>query len=399
MYFRLTKALKHRIVEELRRFWQYHPKYPDLPNHIQGKYSFEERPSYGIVVKSSGGTRVDLSADNYVGIVHSYVFLTKVKDYPGVAVEWVREDVPAIQSAQGRFPTAPGVYFIDLTEDDEFYVDSLLDVRHAFVTMTDASTGQLAHAPLQGSLRLFEMPSGFLLQEGEHYTLSVDGAGEPTGEIQLAQPLTGGRTLVADYRYPGPTTGPHKLVPYHANNTAIPGVVLAFGNRNKKGDRQAVVVQATRQPAALEYGGRWDLSFDVDVIARDVAAQEEIADSTVIYLWGVLRSRLSSEGIEMTDLSLGGESEEVHDENGDDYFYNSSFSMTLQTDWSIHVPLSLYLRQVSPLAPDRARALMALPDEQVHEVESSLQAVEALGLQAVVDPFFRGRTQTFEMVR
>ena len=55
----------------------------------------------------------------------------------------------------------------------------------------------------------------------------------------------------------------------------------------------------------MEYGGRWDLTMDFDVVSRDVYAQQEIADQTIVYIWGVLRPYLSSEGLEITD-SLGG---------------------------------------------------------------------------------------------
>jgi hypothetical protein len=387
------------MIIEIRRFWENHPKYADLAQNIQGKYSFEERPSYGIIVKTSGGTKVDLAADNYIGIVQSYVFMTKVQNFPGLAVEWVREDARAIQNNGGMFPSPPGIYYLDLTGDEEFYVDRLYDVQRENPQITSPTTAQLARPPLAGTLRLFELPAAYMLVEGTNYTLTLGPDGKPTGEIVLTTPLTTGRGLSADYRYPGETSGPHSITPNFANNTVIPGVVIAFGNRNRKGDRIAVVVQPTRQPAALEYGGRWDITFDIDVMARDVDSQQEIADFTVVYLWGIVRSKLSKEGIEMSDLSLGGESEEVYDENGDDYFYNSNFSLTLQTDWSIHVPLALYLRQAVPLTPERSALLASLPDDQAHSVQSSIEAVEALGLEAFTDPFFAGRNTTFETIK
>ena len=399
MYFKLTNALKRRMILELRKYWQYHPAYTDLAENIQGKFSFKERPSFGIIVKTNGGTRVDLAADNYIGIVESYCFLAKVANHPGGAVEWVREDAAAIQANGGVFPTPAGVYYIDLTENTTFYVDSLIDARHELVTMTDNLTGFLRYPPLKGTLRLYERPSNFLLVEDINYSLTLDAAGKPTGEILLRDPLTGGRVLSADYRWPGATTGPHEIAPNFANNKAIPGVVLAFGRKNKKGDRLAVVVQNARHPAALEYGGRWDITLDFDVMSRDVDAQQEIADQTVVYLWGVLRSQLSSEGMEMTDLSLGGESEEIYDENGDDYYYNSAFSMTVQTDWSIHVPLALFLRQVSPLSLAQSRVLAALPDDRLGEVQSNIAMVADIGLLAVTDPFFSGKSNTFESIK
>jgi hypothetical protein len=395
MYFRLTGAIKDRFIWELQQYWRTHPRYrDDLPANIQGKYSTEnERPQYGIIVKTGSGTKVDLSADNYIGIVNSYVYKAQVANYPGVAIEWVREDSIAIQNNGGRFPSPAGVYYIELTEDDTFYVDPLIDVYHEPVTMEDSSTGRLLNPAQPGSLRLFEMPAGFLLFEGVNYTL------DPDGTIHLVQSLTNGRVLSADYRYPEASRGPYTFTPPCGINTVIPGCVMAFGRRNGKGDRMAIVVQDIRRPAALEYGGKWELTVDFEVITRDVESQQEIADYSVVYLWGILRPYLSTDGIEMTDISLGGESEEIYDENGDDYFFNSSFSVTVQTDWSLHVPLNVFLRQASPLTVAQARAAAGLSDDDIGAVQNNIRMLESLGLEMIQDPFFAGRTSTFETIR
>jgi len=395
----LTEALKRRFIEELRRYWQYHPRYPDLSDHIQGKYSYKERPSFGIIVKTSGGSRVDFAADNFIGVVNSYVYLTKVKNFPGVAVEWVREDEVAIQNNGGQFPSPPGIYFIELTEDEEFYVDPLYDVYHEQVMMPSTTEAMTTHAFHDGTLRLYEMPARYQLYEGTNYTVIRGPDGKPTGEIELVQPVDNGRWLSADYRYPGESTGPHVLYPGRANHMVIPGCVVAFGKRNAKGDRMSVVVQDIRRPAALEYGGAWDISMDFDVLSRDVYAQQEIQDQTVVYLWGVLRPYLSTEGLEMTDLTMGGESEEIYDENGDDYFFNSSFSLTVSTAWSVHVPLGIFLRQASPLSLDQAKLAAGMTDEEVAQQKNNIQNLESLGLDTLVDPFFSGRTDTFETIK
>ena len=397
MYFQLTASLKRRFIEELRRFWGHHPKYrDDLPHNIQGKFSFKGRPQHGIIVKTGSGNRVDLSADNYLGTIESYCLLTRVKDKPGFSVEWIREDGRAIQQNSGRFPSEPGIYYIDVQEENGglvFYVDPLLDVYHEPVSMTSASTGQLQHTPLSGTLRLFEIPSGYRLVENVNYTL------DQTGGITLTQPLTGGRWLQADYRHPLESQGPYPIVEMHANNTAIPGVVLAFGRRAQAGDQLAVMVHDIRQPAYMEYGGRWDVSLDFDVMSRDVESQQEITDMTVIYLWGILRSHLSHQGIEITDVSLGGESEEVYDETGDDYFYTSSFTVTAQTEWSIHVPLDSWLRSVAPLTVEQMAQIAALSDDELGGQDGNIKVLEGLGIEVVQDPFWSGRQGTFELVR
>ena len=389
MYFQLSEALKRKFVLELRQYWAYHPRHRDIVDHIQGKFSFEERPQSGIIVKNGGGSHVNMSADNYRGSVQTFVYKALFQDHPGVAVEWVREDARAIRANGGRFPSPPGVYYIDLTEDTEFYVDRLLDVYHEQVTLTDSLHGQLQQAPLARSTRLYEMPSGFLLHEGDNYTIS------DTGAITLVRELNQGQWLSADYRYPGETTGPHELVPMHADNQVVPGAVIAFGRRNEKGDRVAIVVQDMRRPAALEYGGRWSMSMDFDVMARDVYDQQEIYDQSVMYLWGVARNRLSTEGIEIMDISLGGESEEVYDETGDDYFYNGTFSLTVETEWSIWVPLAATVRQAAAMTLERASDIGNMTDDEVAgQVCDIKEMLENLGLREVRDPFyFLGRGQ------
>jgi len=165
------------------------------------------------------------------------------------------------------------------------------------------------------------------------------------------------------------------------------------------GDQFAIMVHDIRRPAYMEYGGKWDISLDCDVMSRDVMAQQEIVDQTVIYLWGILRSRLSHQGIEITDVSMGGESEEIYDENGDDYFYNANFTLTAQTDWSIHVPIDGWLRSAAPLTREDAERVAGLSDDELVGETGNIKVLESLGLEAVQDPFWSGKKGTFEMVK
>jgi hypothetical protein len=379
------------------------PRFPELTDKIQGKYSFKERPQYGIVIRTGSANKVTLGIANFQGVVHSHVALAPVENYPGLAIEWVREDGRAIQDNNGEFPTPPGIYYIELTDTDTFYIDPLYDVRDEAIIMTDPSNGLLEHPFLTGTLRIYEMPSGFQYIEGANYT-----ANPTTGEIVLTQPLGEGLYLVADYRYPGETTGPHKFVRNHSNNTALPGVVLAFGSRIKVGDRHAIIVYDIRQAAAMEYGGKWELAVDVEVISRDIYAQQEISDYSLMYLWAILRPRLSTEGIEMLDVSLGGESEEPYDENADDYYYNATFSISVQTDWVVRVPLSASeLRTITDVSSEQMQQIASLTDEQIaaftpdqlRALSSNIQMVESIGLRSFQDPFFVNRNRNFEMIR
>ncbi len=390
MYYQLTESIKRRIILELRKYWQHHPKYPELVNNIQGKYSFEERPQYGIIVKISGGSRVDMSADNYRGVVKTYCYLTKVGNKPGFSLEWVREDSIAIQKNNGVFPSQAGVYYLDLSEDDEFYIDPLLDYRDEILQANSTTEFQFLHKPLVNTVRVYEMPSQIKLFEGTDFSIDYE-----TKILTTNKEITNGRYLVADYRHPAESRGPFKIIENRSNTTAIPGVVLAFGRMCQKGDQLAVVVNELRQPSALEYGGRWEINLDCDIMARDVYSQQELTDRTLVYLWGIARSRLSTQGLEMKDLSFGGESEEIYDDVGDDYYYNANFSMTIESEWGVHVPLIATIRTASPMTLQRMRTTNQLSNEDIATVNNDIEMMESLGLRFIEDPFFKG-LDTFE---
>lgn len=401
----MTERIQRLFIGELRKFWQYHPEYSEIVEHIQGKYSFRERPQFGLIIKNSSGNHVSLASDNYQGIVQSYVSLAHVEGYPGLSVEWIRENALAIQANNGLFPLNPGIYFLDfctadgVPTDQEFYIDPILDVAaETLLKVNDTQYQLLQGKYLQGSLRLFRMPGNIPLIEGTDFTGDPD-----TGSIILQEELPYPEDfLSADYRYPGETTGPWLVEKDRALVDPLPGVVLSFGRRVSKGDRLAVIVTRNRQLAALEYGGRWEFTMDIDVIARDVHAQREILDLSMMYLWAIARPRLSSMGIEIATISTGGESEEPYDDNGDDYFYTGSVSIQIQTDWSTHIPLGIILRRVDPVQTYHTgnstavfntpeyKSYSGLSDEQLNQTNLQFQLLSNMNL-APYDPFYTGK--------
>lgn len=357
------------------------------------------------MLKNSAGNQAQLAADNFQGTVQSYVYLAHVDNYPNLSIEWVREDAIAIQNNNGFFPSAPGIYFIDFCDangvptDEEFYVDPLLDITDETPIKINATQYQLQQGKfLANTLRVYRMPGNLRLYDGPNYT-----ANPANGEIELLEPLEDDEFISADYRCPAATTGPWKVFEDRALRQPVPGAVLAFGRRITKGDRLAVVVQSKRTISALEYGGRWDLTLDVDVIARDPLSQREILDQTSLYLWATARPRLSSQGIEILSINMGGETEEVYDENADDWYYNASFSLQLQTDWSIHVPLGIVIRGVepgggppilpgtAPLTPPFIEQIAGLTDEQIAQIQTNMRLLQSLGLRAPWDPWYTGK--------
>lgn len=409
MFANLTEGIKRRMIQELRAFWSRDPQYKDtLTPNIQGRYSFGERPQQAIILKSVSANPIQLSADHFQGTVISYCHLTKIHGKNGTSVEWVREDGTAIRANGGTFPSPPGVYYIEVTAETinvrgvpedrlVFYVDPLLEVIDERATYLGPRLYEVAAGGFHpGSLRVYEMPGNIPYYEGVNFT-----ADPSMGQITLSSPMARGTYLSVDYRYAGTSVGPFPVPQNSANVEAIPGVVLAFGRRAYAGDIMAVVVSDRREESAKEYGGRWSMSLDFDIMARDVYAQAEITDRTLMYLYTEARERLSTEGIEIEEVSMGGEAEEVYDENGDDYFYTASISMTVMTDWVLHVPMGVPLIRVEPNTVEQAEMVAGLTDDQLADMGSpnGLRLTDNLGLVEIRDPWFRGRTRTYEVIR
>ena len=352
MYFYLISSLKRRLIHELKDSFSRHPLYDKIVPFIQNKYAFDERPQFGIVVKGSSANKVALSGDNFMGTVESHVMLAYLGQ-PVFPLEWVREDSRAIKANQDVFPTAPGIYYIEILTVPTspqgygtFVVDPLLTVTDEAVLRFQSGIereAQLQQIPAQGTLRLWENRR-YLLRQGTDYALdSGDGHIEFLGRTSVNSVVT------ADYRYPIPSIGPVQFQWNTPDVQTIPGVVLAFGKRARVGDKVAVVIYPDRVDAANAFGGKFEVSFDLDVIvANDATQMEEVVDLVIMYLWGQKKSALELEGIEIVDISIGGEAEDTYDEAADTFYYNASVSIQLRADWEIHVPLPLTVSRVTP---------------------------------------------------
>lgn len=276
-------------------------------------------------------------------------------------------------------------------------MDPLLAVVDSRPIQADPTNYDVADGSFHpGSLSVWEMPGNLQLYDEVNYVADPE-----TGHIKLTVPLEKGSYLSVDYYYAGVSSGPFAVEENGANNTAIPGVVLVFGRRASEGDVMAVVVTPRREPGSREYGGRFELSVDIDLMARDVNAQGEISDRTLMFLETELRDRLSFEGIEIDQVNGGGEAEEPYDDVGDDYFYTSSISLTLYTDWSIRVPFGPTINRVITHTLSAEEVVAGLSDEQLIDNgnPSGIEATDQLGLQALEDPWFRDRTRNYEMIR
>lgn len=393
MYNNIANVVKRRLIRELQDSFSRHPRYSKIVPFIQNKFSYEEVPQFSIVVKGSSSTKQQLASDNFVGTVISYCQLARVSNKSGQAVEWIREDTQALRENNGVFQSPPGLYYIDLIEDDQFMVDPLLQVKNkvVFETVTGTETGFfLPHAPIFPNSFFLFRDDRVLLVSGVHYSIDLD-----TGEITFLIAFPINTVFRASYFYPVASRGPFQIRQNTFDNKAIPGVVLAFGRRNEKGDKQAVFVSDVRQNCVHEYGGHWEMSFSFDVAARDPLQQEEITDYILMTLWGEKKNRLELEGITLLDISFGGEAEEEYDETTGELWFTASLDVSFQTDWSIHVPIPFTISMVDFLPSGYNQASFAgLTDQEAADVSSSLRVVP------VTSPFLpkAGRLFDFERI-
>lgn len=364
MYYYLVSSLKRRLLLELKDSFSFHPVYRKIVPFIQNRYAFDERPQFGIVVKGSSANKVQFSPDNYVGTIESRVMLAYVGQ-PTYPLEWVREDLELVKNR--GLPTPPGVYYLEIlsaptnpNEAGYFAIDPLLTVTDESVLRFQTGIereAQLQQLPVQQTLRLY-LNQRFPLNEGADYT--VDYA---TGAINLLVPFNANDRLTADYRYAATSVGPLPFFWNTADFKTLPGIVMAFGKRAEVGQKVAIVIYQDRTDTAQAFGGKFEANFDLDVIARDTTQMEEIADLAVMYLWGQKKAILEREGIEIVDVSIGGEAEEPADETGDEYFYTASLSIQLRADWEIHVPLPLTISRATPTTKTGDSGLQVVQNE------------------------------------
>lgn len=397
MYFYLISSLKRRLILELQDSFSQNPPYEKIVPFIQNKFSFKERPQFGIVVKGSSANKVQFSADNFAGTVTSKVMLAYVEK-PAYLLEWAKEDSATLRANGDMMETPPGVYIIECLsapttpgETGEFSIQPLITVTNEtllVVKSTVESEAQLLQVPMQGTLRLYENQR-YMLVEGRDYTVNYQ-----TGLVTLLYKLQRNSTITADYRYSMPPIGPFLWRWNTADYTTLRGVVLAFGKRGAPGDKVAVVVYEDRVDTANAFGGKFEASFDLDVIATDSIQMEEIADFSVMYLWGQKRATLSAEGLEIIDVTMGGEAEDVYDETGDLHYYQASLSVTVQGDWEIHVPLPFTMSRVTATTPAQEAQVGA---DRTGPATGGLQAV-AQGLLFFTVPIIVGRNNSFERI-
>jgi hypothetical protein len=346
------------VIKELRKILYDHPRYRADSNNVQNKYAFEERPQRGIIVNDASADRVRLSADNYMGRITSFVMQTPVENKPGTTLEWVRENTFYLEQFSPKrdiFPSPPGVYILEVTKlpnigrqiPGEFTLEPILTQKNEPLiqfTATDITEAQLAREDIYPNSVQLWLDSRHLLLEGVDYTVDYS-----TGAVTFLKETPVNSDVFADYRYIIDKQGPFYFHEETAHFTAIPGAILAFGDRAQNCDKIAIVVTEDRTEVADVFGGKFEVNFSLIVFAQDPEEREKLSDYIVIKFLEK-QNYLGFEGLELIDISPGGESEEVYNPEIDDYYYDGAISLSMRVDWEVYAPLPVVISRAEPIS-------------------------------------------------
>lgn len=345
----LSNATKRRIIKEIKGMLYEHPRYRADSENVQNKFAFDERPQRGVIVNGTSGDRVRLAADNYMGRLSSFCMLSPVSGFPGTTVEWVRENNNVLEgfaANRDSFPSPPGVYQFDVVRmpDEARNIPGLVTISpmltilgEHIVTFNDygVHTGQISRSSLYDkSVRLWLNNRIALIPDVD---FSID---YQTGEIIFKRTTPNDGTITADYRYIVPVQGPYEFRKEQFDVNMLPGAVIAFGDRPQEADRFNIVVTEDRVDVANVYGGKFEMNFDLIAFSKDSEDREKLSDYLVMKILEKQNS-LGLEGIELLDVSPGGENEDVFNPETDEYFYESNISVSFRVDWAIYSPLPI----------------------------------------------------------
>jgi hypothetical protein len=335
MEVQLGESLKGLLLDGLRHHFQYTDEFPGIVEKIRPSGSYEQAPSMGIVVASSGGDFIRNEASNFYGYQSSKTILCAVNEKPSITIDYVIRD-------HNSDLAPPGAYFVHVTTYNRdhnvgFYTItpylSMPKERHV-LDVNDQFT--LSEIPFNNTVRVFLLngvdkvfvPSEYWTQDTTDERLFTVDTEYIDADLQY---------LEVDYLHLGETSQP---VPFTSDSLqyTIPGVGFKIGKRSVSGDQQIVMVYDSPIPAYQVFGGFADLSFEITVFARDSETRTRIATAVSLYVHSMFRTNLTKLGLQLNEVSIGGEEEDSYDDIAGDSLYTSSISLSCVGYWKQYIP-------------------------------------------------------------
>lgn len=104
------------------------------------------------------------------------------------------------------------------------------------------------------------------------------------------------------------------------------------------------------------------------------------------------QNTLGFEGLELLDISPGGESEEVYNAEIDDYYYESAVTLSMRVDWETWVPLPIVINRIDLTSESKLSETGYLGSASY----DLLKVATELGITGI--PVRIGKTLTYERV-
>lgn len=345
MYYLLTRQLKNIIKDELQAHYQLHPWLDDVD--VVTMQPLKERPSRGVVVATGGTNFTQLSGDQHLGTLSGYPILARIKDKPCQAIEWVKEDY--VYSQGGNELSPAGKYFIEITSETEFTVSKQFKIVDEII-VEDAAGGEtsfnLAHENIVEGSEVVTANDPFTIFEGGQYIMDYDNG---VFRWKDAGGVPEGWDLSITYEYQHEVTDTYTYEKMRANNKAIPGVVLAFGDRVAIGDRQVVIIQEERSTTHIVKGGVHTIDVELAFTAKDLDTLGAMVDIASMFFWATDKDRFDDEyDVMIQELSIGSEAAEMYDDTTGEYEYVNTISMTCMCSWNVFYPLPRIISIIWP---------------------------------------------------
>jgi len=337
MYYSISNALKKRFCLIFQEIFQAHAEWNKVD--VFTKFPKQDRPKHALLVRSISGSSQKLSLDNFIATHRGYSTVANLKGIHGNSIEWVRDDIRNLDKL-----ASPGYYVVTMTEKYKFKVQPFLNIINEELEL-DFIMGQdgahLKSKPVNPRSEKI-LADTTLLKPNIDYIMDYND-----GIIKFNIDTDSFDVYTADYQVIGDQSEEYPIDIYQLNNTAIPGIILAFGDNLKEGDEQVVIVEQNKRDIAKVFGGRWQLGIDLIVAAQDDDQQEKILDYAVSHLWADWQDKLTEEGINIGEFSLSGESEDLEIEVAEEYNYTAGISFQVETDWELFKPLVSEVRSMN----------------------------------------------------
>lgn len=322
-----TEDVSNQLGSTQRRFYTAHPI-------LAGKDNTEYADNPGQVRVTIDGTKV--IPEEVSGADSEVLLLQATNTGQKVEITYFSRNI-----------IVPSINIINFTADDQFEVGTIYVIEEEILVSKTTGTETTAQLDHGGGSEIIDTDSDdlyiayadgtrlYTLERNKDYSIDYN-----TGLITFLLPVEKNYRIYVNYRYQDPPVTPvvYTFKPFQEVSEAIPGVIISIGRRAKTGDKQVIIVSQNREQQAKIYGGHWNMALDLAVISKDPSQMEQMADHIVSYLWGERKNILEYEGITLNSVEPSGESEEMHVETTGDLYYESSVSISVQSEWQRFVP-------------------------------------------------------------